>query len=363
MPAPATWSSRNGWPSGPAAAGLHSAIGAGIPAGRIFGASGDSVGAIIASIFTGGSGSGHPILQNGATVCLAASAGAALVLLFIAFLRPAGYGLSSAVGLLILGQLAFAGGEWVREDLRKPYVIGRYMFVNSVRLPTARGAPGPPAGMEQYAADRFALPALNETGVLNASLWNRAPVGFDPLSGPDPSLTPEERAAVEATAGELLFRQLCWSCHTVDGYLAVRPLVKDKSAAGLENVLGDPHLRLKTRRGFRMPPFTGTAAEKRALAVWLARLGGDPLAGVEAEQTTAGPDGPMLFEEHCAICHEPDSDLEIESLIDGYSEDELYGVIGMLEELSDEMFPFEGTDEERRALAGHLAALTGKEVE
>lgn len=358
---------------------LHNAIGAGIPAGRIFGASGESVGAIIASIFTGGSGSGHPILQNGAAVCLAASAGAALVLLFIAFLRPAGYGLSSAVGLLILGQLAFAGGEWVREDLRKPYVIGRYMFVNSVRLPTARGAPGPPAGMEHHAADRFALPALNETGVLNASLWNRAPVGFDPLAGPDPSLTPQEKAAVEATAGELLFRQLCWSCHTVDGYLAVRPLVKDKSTAGLENVLGtlalavdrqgnpaewdDPHLRLKTRRGFRMPPFTGTAAEQRALAVWLARLGGDPLAGVETEPAAGGPDGATIFEENCAICHEPDSDMEIEGLIDGYSEDELYGIIGMLEELSDEMFPFEGTDEERRVLAGHLAALTGKEVQ
>jgi hypothetical protein len=49
--------------------------------------------------------------------------------------------------------------------------------------------------------------------------------------------------------------------------------------------------------------------------------------------------------------------------VEGYSEDELYGVIGMLEELSDEMFPFEGSDEERRILAAHLAALSGKEVE
>ncbi len=358
---------------------LQSAIGAGILAGRIFGAGGESVGAVIASIFSGSSGSGYPILQNGATVCLAASAGAALLLLFIALIRPAGYGLSSAVGLLILGQLAFAGGEWVREDLRKPYVIGQYMFVNSVRLPAAQGAPGAPAGMEQYAADRFSLPELNKTGVLSASLWNRAPQGFDPLAGPDSSRTPEERADLEARAGELLFRQLCTACHTVDGYLALRPLVEGKSAAGLENVLDtlalpvdasgeptgwdDPELRLKTRRGFRMPPFSGTAAEKRALSVWLARLGGDPLAGVETAPAASGPDGVMIFEENCAICHEPDSDLEIESLIEGYSEDQLYEAIGMLEELSDEMFPFEGTDEERRALAGHLAAFTGKEAE
>ncbi len=358
---------------------LQSAIKAGIPAGRIFGAGGESVGAIIASIFSASSGSGYPILQNGAAICLAASAGAALLLLFIAVLRPAGYGLSSAVGLLILGQLAFAGGEWVREDLRKPYVIGRYMFVNSVRLPAARGVPAPPAGMEQFAADRFSLPALNETGVLAASLWNGEPEGFDSKNGPDPGLTPEEQAEVNATAGQLIFRQLCWNCHTVDGYLAVRPLVEGKSVVALENVLGtlaapvdaagnpahwdDPDLRLKTRRGFRMPPFAGTEAEKHALAVYLARLGGDPLAGVPAPQEAAGADGPMIFEEHCAICHEPDSDLEIEGLVDGYSEDELFGVIGMLEELSDEMFPFEGTDEERRALAGHLAALSGKEVE
>jgi mono/diheme cytochrome c family protein len=359
---------------------LQSAIGAGIPAGRIFGAGGESVGAVIASIFSADSGSGYPILQNGATVCLAASAAAALVLIFIAFIRPAGYGLSSAVGLLILGQLAFAGGEWVREDLRKPYVIGHYMFVNSVRLPGAQGAPGAPAGMEQFAADRFSLPELNRSGVLNASLWNRAPAGFDPLAGPDPSFSPEQRAGVSTAAGELIFRQLCWSCHTVDGYLAIRPLVAGKSAAGLDNVLDtlalpvdasgeqtgwdDPDLRLKTRRGFRMPPFSGTAAEKQALSVYLARLGGDPLAGVEAGRAAAAaPDGATVFEENCAICHEPDGDLEIEEHVRGRSADEIYDLIGRLPELSDEMFPFEGTDEERRALADHLAALIGKEVE
>jgi len=342
---------------------LQSTINTGIPAGRIFGAGGESVGAIIASIFGGGSGSGYPILQNGAAIAIWASAAAALLLLYIAVLRPARYGLISAALLLVLAQLAFAGGEWVREDLRKPYVIGRYMFVNSVRLPAARGVP-------LQAEDRYALPVLNETGVLTASLWNGAPPGFDPQAGPDPALDPKERGEVLAAAGERLFRQLCFSCHSIDGYLAVRPQVQGLSTAGLVNMLGtlalpvdaegnpaewdDPHLRLKTRRGYRMPPFTGTEAEKRALAVYLARLGGDAQAGAEAAPATT-IDGAALFEEHCAICHEPDTEMDLAAFAEGSTEEDIYEIIGMLEDISDEMFPFEGTDDERRALAAHLA--------
>jgi len=342
---------------------LQSAINAGIPAGRIFGAEGNSVGAIIAAVFTG-NGSGYPILQNGAFVCLTASAGAAVLLLFISLVRPSRYGLASATGLLILGQLAFAGGEWVREDLRKPYVIGRYMFVNAVRLPA-------PSGVEIQAADRFALPALNKTGVLAASLWNPAPPGFDPLTGPSSEYHPKDKAEVWAEAGELVFRQLCTACHTIDGYLAVRPQVEGAAVAGLERLLDtlalpvddngdptgwdDPHLRLKTRRGFRMPPFTGTAAEKHALAIYLARLGGDPEAGIELEPIDTGSDAAAIFEDQCAICHEPDSDMAIEGLIEGIGEEELFEMIGRLDELSDEMFPFEGSEDERRALAAFLA--------
>ena len=53
------------------------------------------------------------------------------------------------------------GSEWVREGLRKPWVIDRYMFVNGVRRAGA-GAAAP-------AEDPFALDALGPRGVLATS--------------------------------------------------------------------------------------------------------------------------------------------------------------------------------------------------
>ena len=43
--------------------------------------------------------------------------------------------------LMACGFVARGGAEWVREDLRKPYVIDRFMLVNGVRLPAPAGAP------------------------------------------------------------------------------------------------------------------------------------------------------------------------------------------------------------------------------
>ena len=68
-------------------------------------------------------------------------------------------------------------------------------------------------------------------------------------------------------AGEDLFSLQCLSCHTMDGYRAIRPLVQGWSVEVLEEQLG----RLEELRG-PMPPFAGTGAEKRALARWLASI-------------------------------------------------------------------------------------------
>lgn len=355
---------------------LASVIGAGVPAGRIFGAEGGSVGAIITSIFLGSGRSGYPPLQNGAFICLVASLAAAVVTLFIMFARRAKYGLPSTVLLLILGQVAFAGGEWVREDLRKPYVIGQYMFVNGVRLPAPEGVGQPPAEAAEQMRDRFSIPALNESGVLAASVWLGPPEGFDSIEGPDRDLAPETAADLEQQAGERVFKLLCFNCHSIDGYLGVQPLVAGQSLGAVHKLLGTlarpvdaegntvpwntVGLQLKTRLGRRMPPFVGTEAERHALAVYLARLGGDPTAGIESGTKDAL--GETLFEDNCAFCHGPDEDLPMVDLVEGTSAEELYGKIGRLPELSDEMDPFEGSDDERRALAEFLAALGGEEV-
>jgi len=104
-----------------------------------------------------------------------------------------------------------------------------------------------------------------------------------------------------------------------------------------------------------MPPFAGTEAEKRALAVHLARLGGDDRAGLEAP-APAGT-GAAAFEEHCAACHGAESEWPIGDRLRGRSESDFYELIGRLPQVREEMPPFAGSEEERRALARHLAGL------
>jgi mono/diheme cytochrome c family protein len=343
--------------------------GAGVPVAEILGAEGDGMGAVLKGLFTYSAASGYPAAQRGALVTIVCSVVMLLLVLFIATVRRQSYGKVVTGLLLLAGLLAMGGAEWAREDLRKPYVIGRYMFVNSIRLPAPEGVPRPPGG----AADRFSLEALNRTGVLAASPWVELPDGYDPARGAPPSLDPASRADMEEAAGGEVFRLLCSACHTVDGYVAIRPLVKGKSVTAIQATLerlaapvdaggnpthwSDPELRLDTWRGRRMPPFVGNNADRRALAVYLARLGGDAGAGVE--YVLRDDRGAQYYEEYCSMCHAPDGDWPMAAQAKGRTADELYEALGRLPELNDLMEPFAGTDEERRAVAEYIAGLEG----
>ena len=56
------------------------------------------------------------------------------VVYFFAYRSPLDFSFSHAAAVLVLGLAATASGEYTREMLRKPYVIGRHMFSNGVRV-------------------------------------------------------------------------------------------------------------------------------------------------------------------------------------------------------------------------------------
>jgi len=130
---------------------------------------------------------------------------------------------------------------------------------------------------------------------------------------------------------------------------------KPVTAAGRPASWSDPGLRVATWLGRRMPPFAGTEAEKRALAIHLARLGGDVRAGLEAPPAAGG--GAEAFEQYCEACHGPESAWPIADRLRGRSAGDFYELIGRLPQVREEMPPFAGSEEERRALAHHLAGL------
>jgi cytochrome bd-type quinol oxidase subunit 1 len=142
------------------------------------------------------------------------------------------FGLSMALMLFSMGFLVTGTGEWVREGVRKPYIIGNYMYANSIRIEDVR--------------------RLNQEGVLANARWARIT-----------AITPDN----EKEAGHEVFRLVCSSCHTVVGYNPVKPLV-----AGWDESYIDYQLQHLNELTDIMPRFIGTAEERMALAKWLAGL-------------------------------------------------------------------------------------------
>ncbi len=341
---------------------LSAAAGAGAAVAETLGAPSAAADALLVAIFSTVN-AGQPVVRGAALVGLVATVALAVLSLALAALRSRRYGRLEAGALMLLGITAMGGAEWVREGLRKPWVIDRYMFVNGVRA----AAPG---GI----ADPFALASLDERGVLSTSPWTAVPAAWKPGDAAFEALPAAERADLHDGAGAAMFKAQCAACHTVRGHLGIEPLVRGKSAPAIAAVLdraaspvaadgqpaawGDPDVRVASWLGRRMPPVAGTAAERRALAIHLARLGGDAQAGHEAPAAAAG--GEAVFETHCAACHGADTPWPIAARLGGRSASEFYDLLGKLPEVREEMPPFEGTEEERRALAEHLAALAGK---
>jgi mono/diheme cytochrome c family protein len=123
--------------------------------------------------------------------------------------------------------------------LRKPYVIGQYMFSNGVRAK--------------------AVSVLNTNGYLSGSLWTR------PL--PATATAAERRLA----KGEAMFRGQCASCHTQDGYRSMKRLIGERDREGIGSVLKMLHDYDKDSPYRKyMPPLVGHPDEIDALGDYLA---------------------------------------------------------------------------------------------
>jgi mono/diheme cytochrome c family protein len=336
------------------------AAGATVPVAETLGAASPSLADMIAALFKGAA-SGHPIVQLALRVAVSGATAAFLLAIALTLVRARIAVRVLAVAAMVAALAAVGGAEWVREGLRKPYVIGSQMFVNGIRLPP----PGGSAVAGAAAEDDYRIDRLFERGVLASARFTSLPEEIRTAAG--------RSAEDEARAGKEVFRLLCSQCHTVDGYLAIRPLVAGKSAGSIQGTLdrlaiahdasGAPtgwssaRVKLVTWRNRAMPPFVGTDREERALAVYLATLGGGSTAPPIPPVSATLADGAAIFEGSCAMCHGEGTEWPIAARVAGKSEAELFELIGRLPEVNEMMPPFDGTEAERHALATHLAAL------
>jgi mono/diheme cytochrome c family protein len=118
--------------------------------------------------------------------------------------------------------------------LRKPFVIGRHMFSNGVRVSE--------------------VAKFNAEGYLTHSLWAT------------PNTPPLAR-------GEIIFRGQCLACHTRDGYRPMKRLLAGRDREAIGNLLVMLHdYKPDSPYHAFMPPLVGTRGEIELLGDYLATL-------------------------------------------------------------------------------------------
>jgi len=146
--------------------------------------------------------------------------------------------------LCFFALVSYASFEFVREGVRKPYVIEGFMYSTGVTTPQAKDL------------DRRAnLALLRARGLLSAAPW-ALPLG-KAASEVDPR-----------TKGRAVFEAACAACHQLRaGYNALQPLVQGWTAPALRRYLDTMH-----EQKAMMPPFPGTDDEKDALTAFITAL-------------------------------------------------------------------------------------------
>jgi cytochrome bd-type quinol oxidase subunit 1 len=173
-----------------------------------------------------------------ALVIIVTSATIIGVAYFLAYRNPVEFKLAHAMSVLLLALIATGAGEYSREMLRKPYVIGRWMYSNGVRVP--------------YVA------RINQEGYLVHSnwVWNGHGTG--------------SASSTSYSRGEAIFRGECGSCHTLAGYRPLQHLLEGRDRANITSFIVMLH-DYKPDSPYRrfMPPMVGSKQDIDDLADYL----------------------------------------------------------------------------------------------
>lgn len=144
-----------------------------------------------------------------------------------------------------LGLAATGTGEFIREAVRKPYIVYGRVLGNQIRPDV--------------------IPELQSSGYLNGGVWTKAyikdrfpeVIAGDAIDGAKMlSLPIEKRRQI----GQTIFQYHCNNCHAVEGYSSVAQLTR-----GWDRTLIYDTVTHLNRVHFFMPPWSGTDAEASVL--------------------------------------------------------------------------------------------------
>ncbi len=203
----------------------------------------------------------------------------AVVLLSVTFLlalltlvRPGRMHLAFSLLVAVVALGAMGSFEFVREAIRKPYVISNYLYANSLYSTQIPGDAG------------FSVDEVDNTGILASAKW----IDQRDITAGD-----------QVTVGHEIFRVECQSCHTANAYrglkhyLTLRAWDQNK----IQAMIGG----LEFMHNSVMPPFAGTDSERAALAAYLGSI--HPISA----NAPVATDGQTIFEQNCSMCHQVNS--------------------------------------------------------
>ncbi len=231
----------------------------------------------------------------------------AVTLILFGLLIPKRYNLVVGILVMIFGISWFFEYEWLRESIRKPYVISGYMYGNGVTLASA----------EQ----------LEQEGYLGNIAFRTGDDGAD------------------------LFRHACRSCHTIGNYKALRPAFDGTDPAFITAMVKGTEVI----RG-NMPPFLGTEEEASLIA---AHIYGevDNRHMSQIYGLSGVPLGRKVYDVRCGSCHELGGYNDKWESLSGLTAEDLNDILDMAGDLGEEMPDFTGDSVEREALIEFLLSL------
>jgi mono/diheme cytochrome c family protein len=155
-----------------------------------------------------------------------------------------------AIALFLFGLAAFSTGEFIREAVRKPYVVYNVVLSNQIlpgEVQAARDAGYLESGVWTKAFVKQHYPEVMQDGVIQSAKLTK--------------LSAQDRVRL----GEVLFQYHCNDCHAIErGYSAVGPLMRGKSRDTVLTMVENLH-----ETQFFMPPWCGTKEEAEIVTDYL----------------------------------------------------------------------------------------------
>ncbi len=176
--------------------------------------------------------------------------GVFVLLYFGPYKNPGWLSPGFALVLFIMGLTAFSAGEFVREAVRKPFIVYNVVLGN------------------QVLADE--VPVLQANGYMESGSWMRAHVAARFPQAVENGKIDEAKLLElpkqnQIELGEMLFQYACNNCHAArNGVSATSHLMRGWTVEMIRTVSREPE-----KLHFFMPPWAGTPEESELLAQYL----------------------------------------------------------------------------------------------